>query len=200
MNELAISESDINVLTNILSSPTVPERYDNVSDLVATVLVGRELGLAPMTAINELFVVNGSVAMSGKAMLSLVRKAGHDVRVQLSTTKGTATALRLIDGELVDVGTFEFTQEDAETANLWVKDVYQMYPADMLAWKAVARAVRFCFSDVLLGYLPDELNLDVEFEALDEGTFVLPSEAGTVVEVLDAEEVADMMDGEVVAS
>ena len=112
-----------------------------------------------------------------------------------SDQKATAVAWRLIDGELTEVGTYEFTQEDAEAANLWEKDTYQMYPADMLGWKAVARCVRFAFPDVLLGYIPDEIVEDAPFEPLEaDATF------GEDGDGIDADEVAEMLDAEVVES
>jgi hypothetical protein len=189
---LVVQPDEINTLSNILGTPSVPKRYESVQDMVAAVLVGRELGMQPMTAINELFIVNGSVAMSGKAMLSLVKQRGHDIRVSISPEKATAVAWRRIDGKLVEVGTYEFTKEDAEAANLWAKDTYQLYPADMLGWKAVARCVRFAFPDVLLGYIPDELMEDAPFEALEADATFGEGEG------MSNEELTEALDAEVV--
>jgi hypothetical protein len=189
--QLAIAESDIKVLENLMA--TMPDHIKTLPDAVATMIVARELGLAPLSSFPDLMVINGAVGMTSKLMLALVLKAGHKTKViEMSNTRAAIQASRKYDGEWEDAGTFEFTQEQAEIANLWVKDTYELYPADMLMNKAIARMVRFAFPDVLRGYVPDEITdiTGVEFEnAIHMG----PTEVA-----LEAVEVADIMDGEVV--
>lgn len=189
--QLAIAESDIKVLENLM--PTMPAHIETLPDAVATMIVARELGLAPLSSFPDLMVINGAVGMTSKLMLALVLKAGHKTKViEMSDSVAKIQAWRRYDGEWEDCGVFEFNQEQAETANLWVKDTYELYPADMLMNKAIARMVRFAFPDVLRGYVPDEITdiTGVEFEnAIHMG----PTE-----EALEAVEVADIVDGEVV--
>ena len=76
-----------------------------------------------------------------------------------------------------------------------------MYPADMLGHKVVARAVRFSFPDVLMGYIPDEMEeihgIEAEFVALEaDATFV--EDEHDISRALDAEGIAEALDGEVV--
>ena len=182
-DELAIVDQPITIkaLSNMLGGTTLPDRYETIGDAIATILVGREFGMAPIAALNELFVVNGQVGMSGKAMAALVAKAGHRIDMTLDPEVGTAVAWRRdpVTLELNEVGTFTFTMEDAETANLTGKGTYKKFPADMLGWKAVSRAVKFAFPDVIVGYLPEEQR-NVTFE-----------------EPLAIEEVAAALDGEI---
>ena len=189
-SQLAVSQEDIKVLENLMS--TMPDHIQTVPEAVATLIVARELGLAPLSSFPDLMVINGAVGMTSKLMLALVLKAGHKTKViEFSDTRGAIQAWRSYGKEWEDVGVFEFTQEQAETANLWVKDTYQLYPADMLMNKAVARMVRFAFPDVLRGYVPDEMTdiTGVEFGHI--------ASIGPLDSALEATEVAEIMDGEV---
>ncbi len=212
MSELAVADQPLTMtaLSNMLSGAALPARYEYVGDAVATIMVGKELGLPPMASLNEMFLVNGSVGLSGKAMVSLVFRAGHAIYTTLTPEMGTAVAYRRdpYTHILEEVGTYTFTLEDAERAKMMGQGTYQKYPADMLGWKAVARAVRFAFPDVIMGYLPSEMGVEV-----DEGPIIdidddLPDdvmreqhEAMTeyveAEEVLDADEVAEELDGKV---
>ena len=190
-SQLAVSQEDIKVLENLMS--TMPDHIQTVPEAVATLIVARELGLAPLSSFPDLMVINGAVGMTSKLMLALVLKAGHKTKViEFSDTRGAIQAWRSYGKEWEDVGVFEFTQEQAETANLWVKDTYQLYPADMLMNKAVARMVRFAFPDVLRGYVPDEMTdiTGVEFGHI--------ASIGPLDSALEATEVAALMDGEVI--
>jgi hypothetical protein len=186
---LAVAESDITVLENIL--PTLPDHIKNLPDAVATMLVARELGLAPLSSFPDLMIIGGNVGMTSKLMLALVLKAGHRTKViEMSGTRASIQAWRKFDGEWEDCGEFEFTEEQAVTANLWAKDTYELYPSDMLMNKAVARMVRFAFPDVLRGYVPDEMT-DITGVEFEHAIHLDPTEQAMdyveVVEALDAE-------------
>ena len=188
---LAVAESDIKVLENLM--PTMPAHITSIPDAVATMIVARELGLAPLSSFPDLMVINGAVGMTSKLMLALVYKAGHRLDIkEMSEEQAVVVAYRWMHDEWVESGTFTFTWEDAETANLAPKDTYQQYPADMLMNKAIARATRFAFPDVLRGYVPDEMEeiTGVEFEA---AIHLDPTE-----EALDTDEVAEVLDAEIV--
>ena len=190
---LAINESDIKVLGNLM--PTMPNHIETVPDAVATMLVARELGLAPMTSFPDLMVINGNVGMTSKLMLALVKKAGHKTKViEMTDTVASIEGFRKWDGEWESEGVFTFTMEQAELANLAPKDTYVQYPADMLMNKAIARMVRFAFPDVLRGYVPDEMEeiTGVEFDtAIHLGPTEEPMGIEEIAEALDAEVVED---------
>jgi hypothetical protein len=94
--------------------------------------------------------------------------------------------------ELMEVGSYEFTMEDAEAALLWTQDTYQEYPKYMLYWRAVGMAARFAFSDVTMGLmLPEEIGIDIPFVELVDEPAISAQEVADIVDghVLDAEEV-----------
>ena len=189
--QLAIAESDIKVLENLM--PTMPAHIETLPDAVATMIVARELGLAPLSSFPDLMVINGAVGMTSKLMLALVLKAGHKTVVIDMTNKLAAIeGFRRFDGEWESVGVFEFTEDDAIQANLMPKETYQLYPSDMLMNKAIARMVRFGFPDVIRGYVPDEM------EEITGVEFPTAIHLGPTEKALDAEGVAEVLEGEVV--
>ena len=188
---LVIHEDDIKVLENLMS--VMPDHITTLQEAVATKLVADELRLPFMTSVGDLMVINGTVGMTSKLMLALVYKAGHRLDIdKMTATEASVTAHRWMHDEWVESGTFVFKMSDAKAANLDVKDTYKAYPADMLMNKAIARAVRFAFPDVLRGYVPDEME---EIAGLEFGHDIHldPTE-----EALEVEEVAEILDAEVV--
>lgn len=168
----------------LAGSPTVPEHLrGKPEDIVATILNGRELGLAPMESINNLYMVNGKISLSGKTMLGLIRKAGHRPKLDI-TTKGTIIeCYRLIeDGTQELQGTVGFDMDDVKTAKLSKKDTYIEYPQMMMAWRAVSMAARFFYSDCITAgaYVPEEVGM-TEFVTAEMAD-------SNVIEILDAEE------------
>lgn len=190
---LAVADADVKTLGNLL--PTLPKHIKSVPDAVATLIVARELGLAPLSSFPDLMVINGNVGMTSKLMLALVKRAGHRTTViEMSDKRAAIEGFRRYDGGWESVGVFEFTMAQAKAANLDKKETYSLYPADMLMNKAVARMVRFGFPDVLRGYVPDEIETitgekfedAIHIGPLDEEVGEAEAEA-LIVEELDAE-------------
>ena len=161
-------------------TPAMPSRYGGkVNDLFAAVMVGREIGIPPMMAINELYLVDGKVDMSGKLMSHLVHRRGHQLRIRI-TPKGTTVEAWRRDPwthELDNVGEFSFTDTDAKKAGLDKKAAWVNYPTMMRTWRAITFCCRTVFADCLGpsgGHIPEEHDLedrvayDVEAIPVDE--------------------------------
>lgn len=157
-SNIAVIDMPLNEQTLKSLMPTLPERYESFADVVATIMVGRELGIPEMTALQELYVVNGSVSMSAKIAASLARQKGYRFKIVHDETQASVTAYEP-DG--FEIGVFTFTREDAEQAGLMGKGAYKKYPKDMLLNKALMRAVRFAFPDAIMGYHTQELALEI---------------------------------------
>ena len=160
-----------------------------MSEVVAGVMYGIELGLAPLESLQRLYLVNGAVAADSKALNALVHKAGHVlIQEEMSATRGAVKAMRRdpYTHELIEVGIYQFTMEDAERAGLAKQDTYVDYPADMLMARAVSRAAKLAFPDVTTGMLlPQELDIDYSVVDISES-----EAAGALLDVvLDAKEV-----------
>jgi len=205
---LAEMEMTYRTLVKLMAGPTMPVRYrqsnTSANDALAAVLVGKEMGIGPMEAINSLYLVNGQVAMSGKLMGALVHRAGHAIKVNIKDKSVTATAYRRDPWthKLEEMGDFTFTEADAKRAKLNEKDTYKAYPKIMWSWRAITSLCRIYFSDVISGisgYTPDELGMEAPVEAISEDFDIalegddLAIENATVevVDILDAEVIVD---------
>jgi hypothetical protein len=191
-DDLALSEQrvSVNTLKKFMGTPTIPKRWKTLSDAVAGVMYGIELGLAPMEALQRLYMINGALAADGKALAALIHRAGHVlIMEEMSATRGAVKAMRRdpYNHELIEVGVFEFTWDDAVQAGLAQQDTYEEYPKDMLYWRAVSRAAKLAFPDVTTGMLmPEELTDNADVVHITE----MDIAEATVVDVLSAKEEA----------
>jgi len=132
---------------------------------------GRELGLQPLEALHNLYVINNRVALQGSVMLSLVQrsKLGH-VQVQADDKQATVKVFLWEVSKTEPIGEVTFTMKEAKQAGLTDKWAWQKYPRDMLTWRAVARACRIYFAALFGGpvYVPEELSEMNGEGAMDE--------------------------------
>jgi hypothetical protein len=138
---------------------TIPEALQkSPADVMAIVMAGAELGLAPMQAIRALVLIKGKPTLSADAMGALV-KSRRDVCQYLVVKhsdgqRATYETQRIGDPSPTVMG---FTIEEARAANL-TGDNWKRFPAAMLRARALSAICRAVYPDLLLGvYDPDEL-------------------------------------------
>lgn len=179
----------------LADSDVIPYRLKRKpADIAVILLAAREYGIPPLMAMSKLPVVNGTPAPMGELMVALVLRAGHRITAKVHNPDGTiykagpitrdhyATCRTLRREEAAgDEDELTFTVAEAEAAGLVsIEDdgtliardskgqptPWELYPANMLRWRAVANACRLRFPDVLLGlsYLPEELGAVVDAE------------------------------------
>ena len=147
-------------LANTLSAArTIPEALQkSPADVLAIVMAGAELGLAPMQAVRALVLIKGKPTLSADAMGALV-KSRRDVCQYLVLKKSDAT---IATYETQRVGDpcptpMSFTIEQAKQAGL-NGDNWRKFPDAMLRARALSAICRAVYPDLLLGvYDPDEL-------------------------------------------
>lgn len=134
--------------------------------VAAIVLMGREVGLSPVQACQNIMTTNGRMTIWGDALLALVRRSGllEKFEESIDGTGDDRTAKcvvkRLGDEKEVVV---TFSMADARKAKLLDKSgtPWQTYPDRMLKMRARSWALRDNFTDVLCGLTAAE-------EAADE--------------------------------
>ncbi len=184
-SEISVQEMPITwkMIEIMAGGASLPVRYHgNPGDVLTVMKMGQELGVPPLESLNEIYVVNGKPAASGKLLAAMVWRAGHVIICDPSPTGAVVTTYRKINGKYHAMPVVTFTEEDAKRAGLWDKETYQSYPAAMMAWRAITLACRIHFPDVVssIGYTPEEQGL--EDLPMIEATM-------NVVEILGAEEV-----------
>lgn len=134
----------------------IPAQYKNKpDDCFAAIMMGAELGVSAMQALQGIAVINGRPAVWGDLMMAVCR--AHDSCESIcegneSDEKGIllwwCTAKRKGNPEQ----TRKFSRDDAAKANLWGKACpCTQYPSRMLQMRARAFCLRDVFSDALKG-------------------------------------------------
>lgn len=137
----------------------LPKELNTREKVASVMLYGRELGLAPMTSIRHIYIVNGRPQPSAEVMAGLVVSREPDARIEAIEVEAEACTMRLSRPSRGIIKEYRVTKEDATKAGLWGKGVWAQYPRDMLRWHCTKRLLRT--------YAPDLIN---GIEALAEPT------------------------------
>ena len=142
----------------LAASNLLPSSYrQNPANVLLAIELGSALGIPPIQAINGIHVIEGKPTASADLIASLVRKAGHKLRITGDDTAATATLIRADDPEFPFEVTW--TIKRAQAAGLTGKGVWKAYPAAMLKARAITEVARAGASDALYGviYTSEEL-------------------------------------------
>lgn len=170
------------------------------SDVLAIVLYGQELGLAPMQAIQGIYVVKGKPQLSATTWTALIRRAGHKVKWgKCDDRSATVTITRADDPD--NPHTETFTIEDAVQAGLCRLEngkvkarsakgdalPWESYTKTMLRNRAISACGKLQCPEVALGF-----GVEGDYDYVDEPVNVTPPVHHG--EPVDAEVVADALD------
>lgn len=153
-----------------------PKAFQGKPDeIVAAVMFGAEIGLAPLQALQNISVVNGRPAVWGDAALAVCQ--AHPAFEWIKETHegdgDSRTAVCEVKRKGMDAHTSRFGVADAKRASLWGKDTYKSYPDRMLQMRARGFALRNTFADALKGMVTREEAEDYEpvrAEQIDQPT------------------------------
>lgn len=129
------------------------------ADILAVVMSGAELGLAPMQSIRAIHIIKGKPTLSADAMAALVQSSPlceYLMLVETTPERAEYEAKRRGHPKPTRIA---FTMADAQRAGLVsAGGNYAKYPAQMLRARCLAGICRAVFPDLVLGiYDPDEL-------------------------------------------
>lgn len=119
-------------------------------DVLGIILYGQELGLAPMQALQGIYVVNGRPTLAAQTWLALLRREHHQAQVTEHTE--LSCTVKLTRGDTGETHTETFTFAEATKAGLTGKDVWKQHPKRMLLARAVSNAARFLCPEIALGF------------------------------------------------
>lgn len=143
----------------------------SVEATAAAILTGREIGLTPMNALANIFVVQGKPAMYARTMVALVLSHGHEVERTAATEKVVTVRARRKGSQQWQE--FTWTIDRAQKAGYTSNALYSKDPIAMLTAKAQTEACRTLFPDVLSGMAAtsvEEINLDGVIEVTEDPT------------------------------
>lgn len=138
----------------------LPRQYrGNPANLMFACEYADALGIPRINALTSIHVIDGRPTASADLIASLVRKAGHKLRVEGDDTYAEATIIRADDPDYVPKPV-RWDEAKARKAGKWAsKGPWTNYPAAMLRSRAITEAARMWASDALYGviYTAEEL-------------------------------------------
>lgn len=155
------------LVSRIIDTPFVPDSYRPQVDPRATreqiaaarevaigtgtaaVLLGISIGLDPLTALQQIYVVHGRPGMYTKIKVALVQAAGHEVWTDEMTGTRCRVRGRRKGSDVIEE--VVITMEMARAAGWTRNQAYTKTPADMLWARAMGRLCDRIASDVLNG-------------------------------------------------
>lgn len=160
----------------ISKSGFAPKGMEAPESIVVAMELGLELGVTPMTAIQNIAVINGRPAIWGDLVLAIVRGSGQlevfeewleqDGRRcdrSPTTINASTSAFCRVKRNGYAPHTSCFSMMDAERAGLKGKQgPWSQYPTRMLQMRARAFALRDQFGDALKGLLTHEEAQDLD--------------------------------------
>ncbi len=128
------------------------------SQAIVKILLGREMGIGPASAVVGLHVFDGKVVISAGLMASMIKRHPHyDYKVLELNDQG-CTIDFYEHGACT--GRSTFTVEDAKQARLWGKaGPWTQYPKNMLFARAMSNGARWYCAGIFGGavYSPEEV-------------------------------------------
>lgn len=157
---------------SLAQSDMLPRQYrGNPANLLFAVEYADALGIPRINALTSIHVIDGKPTASADLIASLVRRAGHKMRVEGDDTYAEVVIIRADDPTYVPKP-IRWDEAKARKAGKWGnKGPWTNYPGAMLRSRAITEAARMWASDALYGciYTPEELGSEVT----DDGTPVI---------------------------
>lgn len=166
-------EEQFRYAAQVCRSGLVPAAFNTPEKVMVGMQFAAELGLRPISALRQIYVVNGLPSLWGDLPLALCRRSGQldvfeewfiDSKSQrikeddyTSVVFGAVCRAKRTGRPEVKRG---FTRTDAETAGVWGKKVWAVYPKRMLQMRSRSWALKDEFGDVLHGVAIAEYDYD----------------------------------------
>lgn len=165
------SVEQIEMLAKIIArSDLAPKDYrGKPENTMVAIMMGQEIGVSPMQAVQGIAVINGRPSVWGDLLLALCRahpqcqgidesleydNAGNVIAAVCKARRNNHTQER------------RFSVEDAKRAGLWTKDgPWKQYPNRMLQMRARGFCLRDVFADALRGLSCAEEQADFAVES-----------------------------------
>jgi len=188
----------LSMAEQLVKSGLLPATIKTAQAAVVIIQKGRELGIAPMAAINGIGVINGKPVCGAELMLALLYRDHGDEAVRVIRSDPDACEITYHRRGWSKPERFAFTIDDAKRAGLAGTATWTKYPAAMLRARCISAVARMAFPDSIGGmYTPEELGAAVT--VAPDGDLVMAPDVSRVREIRPATQVTiDHETGEVI--
>lgn len=183
----------------LIQSKALPSNFTNSAQVMAVIQYGRELGYLPMTALQNISLINGKPTLSANLVGALLKKAGY--KYYVTEYSDEKVKICFIEPGSDKEQCFEYTMEEAKKAENASKANYKKYSKEMLYARCLSRGGRIVAPEVLAGvYASEEFNEEPtgktkKVDVGGETNFVTNPPENKGKEVIDPDEV-DIEEGE----
>lgn len=151
--------TDMQMAKALSHSAMFAKRFNgNPADVLGAVMLGKSMGIEPISALTSINVINGTPTASAMLIAALIRRAGHRIDYQRDEKRlvVSCTITRADDGSSV---TETWSMDRAKRMGLAGRGMWAKDPMTMLSWRALTSAARLAVPDVVLGlaYTPEEI-------------------------------------------
>lgn len=143
---------DYNLLGQSLARTNfVPDSFQGKPDqITAAMMYGREIGIPPVTTLQNMHVIKGKVGMYAEQLRAMILAAGHEYEIDETTSDRCVMQARRKGSERWH--TFEYTMDQAKRSGDFAKnDMYQKRPKEMLFARCSGVMAHSLFPDVIRG-------------------------------------------------
>lgn len=166
-------DSAVKIAQTLAKSKMVPVSIQGKpEDIFAILVMGAEIGIKPMQALNSINVIQGKPTISPQLMMAMIRGklpgCVIDIKSNEEAQTVTCRTARSKD-ELANGLYYEavWDMDRAKRMGLSSKDNYIKQAKTMLTWRSVAESCRITFPDIIMGlYCPEEFQ-DFDGETLN---------------------------------
>jgi hypothetical protein len=164
-------------------------RYDgepSVPDIAFVLIKGAELDLSMTVALAEVSVIDGKLVLSSHLQHALVIKRARPRVFRVAESTMERAVVEVQRHEADPVTPVEFTWQEAQDLGLHQKgkdpgrNAWNTQRRNMLRRRAIARAAREFFGDVVIAYDPDEVDREDQPMQLSATAWVSPTPPGPV--------------------
>jgi hypothetical protein len=147
--------------TIIKASNLAPKGLATQEDIFVAIVNGGELGLSPLTSVQNTAVINGRPSVFGQIPLALCRASGLVEEFEETMEFDSdgkcigATCRTKRRGDTKSISR-TFTEKDAQRAGLMGRDTYKQFPQRMLPARARGYCLGDAYPDVLKGVMTVE--------------------------------------------
>jgi hypothetical protein len=171
------AELDLRTLGDVFARSGYFDDAKQAGQAMVKILYGRELGIAPVTAMMGIHIIQGKPSASAGLLAGRIRASQrYDYRVKQLTNE--ACTIEFLDRGKV-AGESTFTIEDAKTAGVYTgknAHTWKSYARNMLFARALSNGARWYCPDVFGGsvYTPEEMGAEVDGEGnVAEATYAV---------------------------
>ena len=145
----------------LIESRLAPVGIDTPAKAAIIMLKGQELGLQPMQALSDIYVVNGNASLGTKLMCALYKRAGHTYQIEERTPQQVTVLFNLKDGSTyrhtvtmaeADQARWPYSW-DREKKEWQPKHTWKGMPMIMLTYRCLSTGIRTIAPEILNGML-----------------------------------------------